>query len=163
MSIDKINNTKLSEEEKKAIEFLREFKPKIFWKEPIKIENQYVMKDDINLKNKIDTVLNLITKLQKENEELKEENISLFEDLKNWKKLNGEKNRQLLIANKQIDLMAEYINYLSDELVKETGKNELEFCNMQKCIDDDNIECEDCIKEYFEKLAKRKEKKHVKN
>ena len=38
--------------------------------------------------------------------ELKEENISLFEDLKNWKKLNGEKNRQLLIANKQIDLMA---------------------------------------------------------
>ena len=33
-----------------------------------------------------------ITKLQKENEELKEENIGLFDDLKNWKKLNNEKN-----------------------------------------------------------------------
>lgn len=60
----------LTEEEKEAIDFFRDFKPKIFWKEPIKVENEYVMKDDVYLKNKIDIILNLITKLQKENEEL---------------------------------------------------------------------------------------------
>lgn len=67
----------LSKEEKEAIEFLQEFRPKMFWKEPIKVGNQYAMKDDINLKNKIETVLNLITKLQKENEE-KDKQIDLM-------------------------------------------------------------------------------------
>ena len=164
MSIDKINNTKLSEEEKKAIEFLREFKPKIFWKEPIKIENQYVMKDDINLKNKIDTVLHLIDRVEKENELQKENYKNLILDVSRIAiELGLEEDgtideiyAKIKEKDKQIDLMAEYINYLSDELVKETGKNELAFCNMQKCIDDDNIECEDCIKEYFEKLVKEK-------
>lgn len=68
----------LSEEEKKAIEFLQEFKPKIFWEEPFKVEKLYVMKDDINLKNKIETILNLINRLQNKNEE-KDKIIKLFE------------------------------------------------------------------------------------
>lgn len=55
--------------------------------------------------------------------------------------------------DKQIDLMAEYINYLSDELVRETGKNELKFCDMEICVEND-IDCEECIKQYFENKAK---------
>ena len=55
---------------------------------------------------------------------------------------------------RQIDLMTEYINYLSDELVKETGKNELQFCDMERCLDDGDIDCTECIKQYFEKKLK---------
>ena len=55
--------------------------------------------------------------------------------------------------DKQIDLMAKYINYLSDELVQVTGKNELKFCNGNKCCKDSNYSCEDCIKQYFERKA----------
>ena len=58
--------------------------------------------------------------------------------------------------DKQIDLMAEYINYLSDELVRETGKNELKFCDMEICVEND-IDCEDCIKQYFKNKAKENE------
>ena len=54
----------LNEDEEEAIEFLKEFRPKIFWQNSIKIENDYVLKDDIYLKNKINVVLNCITKLQ---------------------------------------------------------------------------------------------------
>ena len=59
----------MDKEEKEAIEFLQEFKPKKFWKNPIKVGNQYEMEDDIFLKSKIDTVLNYVIKLEKENEE----------------------------------------------------------------------------------------------
>lgn len=47
--------------------------------------------------------------------------------------------------------MAEYINYLSDELVQVTGKNELKFCDGNKYCKDSNYSCEDCIKQYFER------------
>ena len=53
--------------------------------------------------------------------------------------------------DKIIDLIAKYINYLSDELVQATGKNELEFCNGNKCCKDSNYSCEECIKQYFER------------
>lgn len=49
--------------------------------------------------------------------------------------------------------MAKYINYLSDELVQATGKNELEFCNGNKCCKDSNYSCEECIKQYFERKS----------
>lgn len=53
----------------------------------------------------------------------------------------------------EIDLMAEYINYLSDKLVQATGKNELKFCDGNKCCKDSNYSCEQCIKQYFEQRA----------
>lgn len=94
-----------------------------------------------------------------------EKTLKLIEDSIN-KKCNGleckvvKNNVDLRLENiqlkKQIDLMAEYINYLSDELVKETGKNELQFCDMGRCLDDGDIDCKDCIKQYFEKQAKEK-------
>ena len=55
--------------------------------------------------------------------------------------------------DKEIDLMAKYINYLSDELVQATGKNELEFCNGNKCCKDSDYSCEQCIKQYFERKS----------
>ena len=53
--------------------------------------------------------------------------------------------------DKIIDLMAKYINYLSDDLIQATGKNELEFCDGNKCCKDSDYSCEQCIKQYFER------------
>ena len=127
----------LLEEEKKAIEDLKDFKSiSILYGNTFTIFLEQLKK----YQEATDTVLNLIEKLKKENEKLKEENISLFEDLKNWKKLNGEKNRQLLILNKQIDLMAEYMfNKNKAQLIIEYG-----------------IENKEQFIEKIEKLAKEK-------
>ena len=50
---------------------------------------------------------------------------------------------------KIIDEMSNFINLISNELVAETGDNNLEFCKTQKCIDDGDLDCADCIKQYF--------------
>lgn len=85
------------EEEKKAIEKLN----KIL---------DYCKKEELNnYENIIRTILNIVNELKKENKELQEENISLFKDLNDWKNLNYQKNERLLEANRQIDLMANYI------------------------------------------------------
>ena len=91
-----------------------------------------------NFKEALETVLNML----KENSvEIKQKNTELAE-----KSAEIEKD-------KIIDLMAEHINYLSDELVQATGRNELEFCNGNKyCIDSD-YSCEQCIKQYFKQKA----------
>ena len=154
MSIDKNNNTKLSEEEKKAIEFLREFKPKIFWKEPIKVENQYVMKDDINLKNKIDTVLNLIDRVEKENELQKENYKNLILDVSRIAiELGLEEDgtideiyAKIKEKDKQIDLMAQCID--------------IELSSLRlSIILNKNVKplesYKDEIKQYFEKKAEQ--------
>ena len=62
-----------------------------------------------------------------------------------------EKDKEIEKKDKIIDLMAKYINYLSDELVQATGKNELKFCDGNKCCKDSNYSCEECIKQYFER------------
>lgn len=54
---------------------------------------------------------------------------------------------------KVINEMSDFINTMSNELVAETGDNNLEFCKMQKCIDNGEIDCIDCIKEYFTNKA----------
>lgn len=48
-----------------------------------------------------------------------------------------------------INEMSNFINIMSNELVAETGYNNLEFCKTQKCIDNGEIDCKDCINEYF--------------
>lgn len=55
-----------------------------------------------------------------------------------------------------INEMSNFINIMSNELVAETGYNNLEFCKMQKCIDNRELDCEDCIKEYFTKKVEGK-------
>ena len=48
-----------------------------------------------------------------------------------------------------INKMSNFINLMSDELVAETGDNNLQFCKMKKCIDNGELDCEECIKNYF--------------
>ena len=90
------------------------------------IENFVVTK-----KEYIETVLNI---LKQNSAELAEKSAEIEKD-------------------KIIDLMAEHINYLSDELVQATGRNELEFCNGNKCCIDSDYSCEQCIKQYFKQKA----------
>ena len=66
----------------------------------------------------------------------------------------AEKSAEIEKKDRIIDLMAKYINYLSDELVQTTGKNELEFCRRKSCKDS-NYSCEQCIKKYFERKSKK--------
>ena len=116
----------LSEEEKKAIEKLKE------------TQDSY-LKDELDLA--IETVLNLITKLQKENEDYK----YLYEQaLDNTMKADKE-NIQL---KKQINLMAEYIATLDiEEDICKNIKND-------NCDKMNFGECEYCIKQYFERKVK---------
>ena len=123
----------LSEEEKKAIERLEE--QLNFWKKQ-------------NIKNSdCEIILSFITKLQKENEKYK----YLYQKALDNTVSSDRENIQL---KEQIDLMAEYINHLSDELVQTTGRNELEFCNGNKCCKDSEYSCEQCIKQYYERKSK---------
>ena len=54
-----------------------------------------------------------------------------------------------------INEMSNFINLMSNELVAETGDNNLEFCKRQKCIDNRELDCEECIKEYFTKKVEK--------
>lgn len=128
----------LSEEEKKAIELIKQYRKEI--------------KDgDIKPIFILDTAINLITKRQKENEILKRAFDKQTADMSN----NLLELRQ---KDKQIDLMAEMIDELSEYYTRYNGKNN-EFCK-EVCIkkDIDCIDCIDCIKQYFEKKAKENDK-----
>lgn len=117
----------LSEEEKEAIEIVSNLKT--YYEAYYLLSNEEIEENE-EKNEAIKIVLNIIDRLQKENKE-----------------------KEIILKDKQIDLMAEYINYLSDELVRETGKNELKFCDMEICVEND-IDCEECIKQYFENKAK---------
>ena len=104
--------------------------------------------------DKMKTVLNLITKLQKENEE-KNTNIAksneylerISQDLDNVAIDQipiaiAELKYKKQLKDKQIDLMAEYIDEIDVSEV---------ICG-EKIICDEN--CKDCIKQYFETKAK---------
>lgn len=114
----------LSEEEKEAIERLEK---RIKDNEDYKT-TQVWLTDDIAA---VDTVLNLITKLQKENKYIHKELDKQQTTINNYAKENEEKN-------KQIDLMAEYIDgddtSLANYLYRKNGK-----CNKKM------------IKQYFER------------
>lgn len=127
-------------EEKKAIEKLSEL-------------INYCKKEELtNYENIIRTVLNLITKLQKENEHWKN---GFEKELEENRKNTCELLKQDLIIrekDKQIDLMAEYIlkgDIEEDICIK--NKTNPDWCN------EDYTNCKTCIKQYFEKLAKEKD------
>ena len=124
----------LSEKEKKAIEYLTKY---IHWETA----------GERSLETDIETVLNLITKLQKENEILKRAFDKQTADMSN-------NLLELQQKDKQIDLMAEMIDELSEYYTRYNGKNN-EFCK-EVCIKKD-IDCIDCIKQYFEIKAKKGE------
>ena len=143
----------MTEEEKKAIELLEDIKNNSWI-------TKYIMSSD---SKNADILLNLITKLQKENEELKSDNLEkerlleIFDNRKYRKRYLKERRKEepnLLYPDgdeiykryyelkKQIDLMAEQLAGLT------IWDNEKE----EPLILTDKDE----VKQYFEKLAKEK-------
>lgn len=139
----------------------------------LKLLNRELYIDNCNLVNVNDlsTVLNLIAKLQKENKELKSDNLEkarileMFDDRKYRKKYLEERRKEetnLLYPDgdeiykryyeqkKQIDLMAEYINN-SNYVDSEECQFQYDF-KIKKCIE--KGDCKDCIKQYFESKSK---------
>ena len=103
----------------------------------------YIEADECGLSNndfkhEIRAMQTVLSMLKEKSAEIEQKNTEL-----------AEKNAEIEKKDKIIDGMTKYINYLSDELVKATGKNELEFCNGNKCCKDSNYSCEQCIKEYL--------------
>ena len=147
----------LSEEEN-AIKKLNEILKK--WQEIVNIEDKTEREIEMSLYmedmpfEEIKTVLNLITKLQKENEYWKN---GFERELEDNRKNTCELLKQDLILrekDKQIDLMGEYISkYDTDE----------DICEEQAPLGCDEInrevDCKECIKQYFEKLAKEKKER----
>ena len=135
----------LSEEEKKAIEFIKFYQQHCLKKEKENMKQYETVNDEEFVSKNLDTVLNLITKLQKENELAKEQ-------LKKQCEIINERNNLLVKVNRlesQIDLMAEYIATLDiDEDICMNNKINSEWCN------EDYTNCKECIKQYFERKVK---------
>ena len=141
----------LSKEEKKAIEYYsnKEVSFSVDFDTEKLLKALGITEEDSfeNHQIRFKTLLNLITKLQKENEILKRAFDKQTADMSN----NLLELRQ---KDKQIDLMAEMIDELSEYYTRYNGKNN-EFCK-EVCIKKD-IDCIDCIKQYFEIKAKKGE------
>ena len=111
----------------------------------------------------IETVLPMLEEKDKQIDKLKKHNDDLLRKLRNrvkdvkklqkyslYKKEFSRLNKQLQNKDKQIDLMAEFIE---DELTVD------EFCTKEGCYADNYIDghcekCLNCIKQYFENKAK---------
>lgn len=132
----------LSEEEKKAIEFIKFYQQHCLKKEIENMKQYETVNDGEFISKKLDTVLNLITRLKKENEENKYLYQRALGDVVSADKENIE-------LKKQIDLMAEFIN--KQDIDEEICKN-----NISDLCDEfgTGINCIKCIKQYFEGKAK---------
>ena len=147
----------MTDEQRKAIENLSEINNLL--KEELQNENITAILDYADLKS-LDTVLSLIKKQQEEIDKLK---VNLAkscadrtldrETLKNQENENLEAlhrayNEELQKKDKQIDLMAKFIeNNMSEKKII----NEIcikSKCNNEECHEDD---LKDCIKQYFER------------
>ena len=143
----------LSEEEQNAVELLTKKVDDWNCKRP---KNPLIFTEIVNEidkdNNAIKTVLNLITKLQKENEYWKN---GFERELEDNRKNICELLKQDLILrekDKQIDLMADYISKIDiEEDICMKNKTNPDWCN------EDYTNCKDCIKSHFEKLAKEKD------
>ena len=123
----------LSEEERKVIQYLQQEYEKLI-KEGNILFPLY--------KHQAETLLNLITKLRQENEELTTALSKQSKDIGNYLV-------ELQQKDKQIDLMAVYISNLDidEDICKEQSDNNCDDINRE-------ADCKDCIKQYFEKLTK---------
>lgn len=128
----------MTEEEKKAIEYLK-FKIKDF-KEKYGAENTTKQIEIYK------TVLNLVKKPQEEIEDLKWKNEIYVKSIKSHK-------REIEKKDEIIDEMAKYIDKITEEIAREKGVEDFEFCD-NECANKDEyidcIDCIDCIKQYFE-------------
>ena len=155
----------MTNEQREAIELLERIHASYFLSGMIEQSN-YIVDKAYETDKAIDTVLSLIKEQQEEIEKLK---VNLAkscadraldrETLKNQENENLEAlhrayNEELQKKDMQIDLMAEMIDELSEYYTRYHGKNN-EFCK-EICIKKD-IDCIDCIKQYFETKAKKGE------
>lgn len=108
----------MTKEQREAIELAKEF-TKMDFSNPMGWTGYYDAELE-ELSQAIETVLNLIKEQQEKLEK----------------------------KDKIIDLMAAFIDEISEYYTKIEGKNN-DFCD-EKCIDK-NIDCRDCIKQYFER------------
>ncbi len=108
----------MNEEEKKAIEYSKNCLMKI----TLGIDCEF----DVNI---LDTLLNTIKKLQKENEDITQQ--------RDYYKARYNE------LSKIVDSMTKHIYVLGDYA-----------CLYEECDDNMDRECEDCIKEYFYKKVK---------
>lgn len=164
-----------SEDEKKAIKKIEEFRD-YYAREDIHKENfnsnenyEKALSETKQLKKYFETVLNLVTKLEKGNKKLKDNNKSLLKKLRNiikevkkltkyalYKKEFTNLNKIIKEKDKQIDLMAKQIDILMN-----TNNEELDcfiptdFSNINDCVKKKS--CEDCIKNFFKFRAKKGE------
>ena len=128
----------LSEEEKEAIKILSEFRD-YYAREDINRENfnnEENYKKALNgikiLKNSFDTVINLVTRLQKENKELKHDNRILLDEEKNYIYTEQVHNNQIQQLKKQIDLMGEVIfeNFKAQLVIEYGIENKEQFIKL---------------------------------
>ena len=129
----------LSEEEKKAIDKLKKIREDTIKANECGLSNND-FKEEIEVYN---VVLNLITKLQKENEELKKALNVVEKEKGQWIEENEEKDKQieLMIEEYEYNARINFKNFCEDELRKD------------KCIQD----CKICARKYFETKAKKGE------
>ena len=82
--------------------------------------------------------------------------LKIIENLEQSHKDILEFTKEIEQKDNQIDLMAEMIDELSEYYTRYHGKNN-EFCK-EICIEKD-IDCKDCIKQYFAGLVKKDKRK----
>lgn len=113
------------------------------------MDNYIISKGRVNiLKIATRQILNFIEEYKNKGYlDVVREKVKANEEITKLQKENKQKD-------KQIDLMAEMIDELSEYYTRYWGKNN-EFCK-EDCIKKD-IDCKDCVKQYFKEIA-RKEK-----
>lgn len=141
-----------SEEEKKAIEFFEKRKNICLENANICDENDYDGEAEYLRVEKmyIDTVLNIITKQQKENKELRKGQNSLMQSRKKWK----DRYYKLKAKSKKIiDLMAENIELQQYANIDTTDIDLI--CKRLHCNKKCRLVSKECIKKYFTRIIRR--------
>lgn len=132
----------MTEEEKKAVEYYsdKEVSFEVDFDTKNLLKALGITEEDSfeNHKIRFKTLLNLITKLRQENEELTTALSKQSKDIGNYLV-------ELQQKDKQIDLMAELI-------ARKVGTR-IEICHNMKCNKEITKECKVCAKQYFERKA----------
>ena len=122
----------MSEEEKKAIEDLRKLCIEVLREDELLTYDNYSPSEKMTM---VDILLNLVKKQQEEIEK-KDKEIKCLKCLH---------NKQIKI----LDEMVKYIDKITEEIAREKGVEDFEFCDNECANKDEYIDCIDCIKQYF--------------
>ena len=137
----------LSEEEKEAIEILENEKSNLYVLTQTKFTTCTL--EQAKAKRKaINTVLNLITKLRQENEELTTALSKQSKDIGNYLVELQQKDKQINMLTSKLSDVCTGIDVIREQFKKEY----CEFINSDEdCCWKTDKNCQDCIKQYFER------------